>query len=84
MAGETPPKALHDYFTLQRGTTYMSRLLEKPGPVLLGLPTTARATTASIQRNGGLSLGFASGHMAETLRKNSSFNQENFTYLLRM
>ena len=45
MAGETPPKALHDYFTLQRGTTYMSRLLEKPGPVLLGL--------ASIQRNGG-------------------------------
>ena len=49
MAGETPPKALHDYFTLQRGTTYMSRLLEKPGPVLLGL--------ASIQRNGGFRSG---------------------------
>ena len=49
MAGETPPKALHDYFTLQRGTAYMSRLLEKPGPVLLGL--------ASIQRNGGFRSG---------------------------
>src|ERR1041385_9231548 len=34
-----------DYFTLQRGTTYKSNLLGKPGPVLLGL--------ASIQRNGG-------------------------------
>lgn len=34
-----------DYFTLQRGTTYKSRLLGHPGPVLLGL--------GSIQRNGG-------------------------------
>jgi type I restriction enzyme S subunit len=34
-----------DYFTLQRGTTYESRLLGKPGPILLGL--------ASIHRNGG-------------------------------
>jgi type I restriction enzyme S subunit len=36
---------LGDYFTLQRGTTYKSRLLGQPGPVLLGL--------ATIQRNGG-------------------------------
>ena len=36
---------LGDYFTLQRGTTYKSRLLGEPGPVLLGLST--------IQRNGG-------------------------------
>jgi len=34
-----------DYFSLQRGTTYKSSLLGRPGPVLLGL--------ASIQRNGG-------------------------------
>jgi type I restriction enzyme S subunit len=34
-----------DYITLQRGTTYKSRLLGQPGPVLLGL--------ATIQRNGG-------------------------------
>lgn len=34
-----------DFFTLQRGKTYNSRLLDQPGPVLLGL--------ASIQRNGG-------------------------------
>ena len=34
-----------DYFRLQRGTTYKSRLLGQPGPVLLGL--------ASIRRNGG-------------------------------
>ena len=59
MAGETPPKALHDYFTLQRGTTYMSRLLEKPGPVLLGL--------ASIQRNGG----FRSDSLSSPLKKAS-------------
>ena len=39
------PKTLGDYFTLQRGTTYKSRLLGQDGPVLLGL--------ASIQRNGG-------------------------------
>ena len=38
-------QTLGDYFTLQRGTTYKSRLLEQPGPVLLGL--------ATIQRNGG-------------------------------
>ena len=37
--------SLGDYFTLQRGTTYKSRLLGQPGPVLLGL--------ASINRNGG-------------------------------
>ena len=36
---------LGDYFTLQRGTTYKSRLLGEPGPILLGLST--------IQRNGG-------------------------------
>lgn len=36
---------LGDYFALQRGNTYKSRLLGEPGPVLLGL--------ASIHRNGG-------------------------------
>lgn len=36
---------LGDQFTLQRGTTYKSRLLGRDGPVLLGL--------ASIHRNGG-------------------------------
>src|SRR5687767_7245961 len=45
MASEGSPKTLGDYFTLQRGTTYKSRLLGEPGPVLLGL--------ATIQRNGG-------------------------------
>ena len=45
MAGNVHSKTLRDYFTLQRGTTYKSRLLEQPGPVLLGL--------ATIQRNGG-------------------------------
>jgi len=45
MAGEGHRKTLGDYFTLQRGTTYKSRLLGQPGPVLLGL--------ATIQRNGG-------------------------------
>jgi type I restriction enzyme S subunit len=45
MAVESARKALGDYFTLQRGTTYKSRLLGQPGPVLLGL--------ATIQRNGG-------------------------------
>lgn len=45
MAGRTPRATISDYFTLQRGTTYKSRLLGVPGPVLLGL--------ASIQRNGG-------------------------------
>ena len=38
-------ETLNDYITLQRGTTYQSRLLDEPGPVLLGL--------ATIQRNGG-------------------------------
>ena len=38
-------ETLGDYFNLQRGTTYKSRLLGQDGPVLLGL--------ASIQRNGG-------------------------------
>jgi type I restriction enzyme, S subunit len=45
MAGENRRTMLGDYFTLQRGTTYKSRLLGQPGPVLLGL--------ATIQRNGG-------------------------------
>jgi len=45
MAGECHRNTLGDYFTLQRGTTYKSRLLGLTGPVLLGL--------ASIQRNGG-------------------------------
>ena len=45
MAADTFRRSLADYFTLQRGTTYKSRLLGQPGPVLLGL--------ATIQRNGG-------------------------------
>jgi len=45
MAGESGRRTLGDYFTLQRGSTYKSRLLGQPGPVLLGL--------ATIQRNGG-------------------------------
>lgn len=45
MAGESRRQSLGDYFTLQRGTTYKSRLLGLPGPVLLGL--------ATFQRNGG-------------------------------
>jgi type I restriction enzyme, S subunit len=45
MASEHVRRTLGDYFTLQRGTTYKSRLLGQPGPVLLGL--------ATIQRNGG-------------------------------
>jgi type I restriction enzyme, S subunit len=44
-AGEGHRRTLGDYFTLQRGTTYKSRLLGQPGPVLLGL--------ATIERNGG-------------------------------
>ena len=40
-----PVATLGDYFDLQRGTTYRSRLLGQEGPVLLGL--------ASIHRNGG-------------------------------
>lgn len=48
MAGEKPRSKLGDYFTLQRGTTYKSRLLDQPGPILLGL--------ATIQRNGGFRL----------------------------
>lgn len=38
----SPKKTLGDYFALQRGTTYKSRLLGLPGPVLLGLATIAR------------------------------------------
>lgn len=38
-------QTLGDYFVLQRGTTYKSKLLGQPGPMLLGL--------ATIQRNGG-------------------------------
>lgn len=45
MVMNKPRNTLGDYFTLQRGTTYKSKLLGQPGPVLLGL--------ASIQRNGG-------------------------------
>ena len=45
MAGDGKPSVLGDYFSLQRGTTYKSRLLGQPGPVLLGL--------ASIERDGG-------------------------------
>ncbi len=45
MAGKGHRSTLGDYFTLQRGTTYKSRLLGQPGPVLLGL--------ATINRNGG-------------------------------
>lgn len=45
MVASTSRRVLGDYFTLQRGTTYKSRLLGMPGPVLLGL--------ATIQRNGG-------------------------------
>ena len=45
MGNKLKRTVLGDYFTLQRGTTYKSRLLGQPGPVLLGL--------ASIQRNGG-------------------------------
>ena len=45
MATSGSRRVLGDYFTLQRGTTYKSRLLGMPGPVLLGL--------ATIQRNGG-------------------------------
>ena len=45
--GSTGPsqQTVGDLFSLQRGTTYKSRLLGNDGPVLLGL--------ASIQRNGG-------------------------------
>jgi type I restriction enzyme, S subunit len=45
MGREMHRKTLGDYFTLQRGTTYKSKLLGEPGPFLLGL--------ATIQRNGG-------------------------------
>lgn len=45
MGADSQRTSLGDYFTLQRGTTYKSRLLGQPGPVLLGLGT--------IQRNGG-------------------------------
>lgn len=45
MAPKRARTTLGDYFTLQRGTTYKSRLLGQPGPVLLGL--------ATIERNGG-------------------------------
>jgi len=45
MAGDSSPLTLGDVVTLQRGTTYKSALLGRPGPVLLGL--------GSIQRNGG-------------------------------
>ncbi len=45
MAASSSRRVLGDYFTLRRGTTYKSRLLGMPGPVLLGL--------ATIHRNGG-------------------------------
>jgi type I restriction enzyme, S subunit len=53
---------LRDYFTLQRGNTYKSRLLGELGPVLLGL--------ASIHRNGGFrddNLRTYGGHSDERL-----------------
>ena len=49
LADDTRSTTLGDYFTLQRGTTYKSRLLGQAGPVLLGL--------ASIHRNGGFRAG---------------------------
>ena len=45
MHDDEPVMHLGDYVALQRGNTYKSALLGKPGPVLLGL--------ASIARNGG-------------------------------
>jgi type I restriction enzyme S subunit len=45
MADSDVRSVLNDYFSLQRGKTYESKLLGQPGPVLLGL--------ASIARNGG-------------------------------
>ena len=42
---DSSQQTVGDFFSLQRGTTYKSRLLGNDGPVLLGL--------ASIQRNGG-------------------------------
>ena len=42
---QTEPRTIGDSVTLQRGTTYKSRLLGEAGPVLLGL--------ASIARDGG-------------------------------
>ena len=45
MGNDLKSKTVGDYFTLQRGTTYKSKLLGLPGPILLGL--------ATIQRNGG-------------------------------
>lgn len=45
MAIDRNRQVIGDYFTLQRGTTYKSALLGRPGPVLLGL--------ATIERNGG-------------------------------
>lgn len=45
MAVDRDRRFVGDYFTLQRGTSYKSRLLGQPGPVLLGL--------ATIERNGG-------------------------------
>lgn len=43
--GSKNQKTIGDYVTLQRGNTYKSRLLNLPGPYLLGL--------GSIERNGG-------------------------------
>lgn len=45
VSATNPETTLGDHFTLQRGTTYKSRLLGRDGPVLLGL--------ASMHRNGG-------------------------------
>lgn len=45
MGGDRKRATIGDYFTLQRGKTYESRLLGQPGPILLGL--------ATIDRNGG-------------------------------
>lgn len=45
MTSSSEQRTLGDYFTLQRGKTYKSRLLGQSGPVLLGL--------ATINRHGG-------------------------------
>ena len=71
MEDESDRRTLGDYFTLQRGTTYKSRLLGQPGPLLLGL--------ATIQRNGG-SAQIPFRHMAATLQTSFSFSPVNSTF----
>ena len=61
MGSRVPRKVLGDYFTLQRGTTYKSALLGRPGPILLGL--------ASIERNGGFRSGSLKTYGGESPNK---------------